>query len=121
MAKQKELQKAINDSIQVELEQQKTAENTKKIGDKAEKKESKRDKKKKDVLLSPRQRKRIHYADLTKNKSEAAASKKFKIKESFTSDNDTQPSSKRHKKSLEAKRRGRGRGSSLMSSSQTNE
>jgi hypothetical protein len=51
MAKQKELQKAINDLMQVELKQQKTIENAKKTGDKAKEKESKCDKKKRSISI----------------------------------------------------------------------
>jgi hypothetical protein len=133
MAEKEELQKAINNSMQAELEQQKIAGKVKKTGDKKEEKESERDKEKKEVLLSPRRRRRIHHIDLTKNKAESAASKKRKMEESSASDDNTQPSPKRCKKSLEAKvcsrghgkghsrGRGRGHGSFLVSSSQTNE
>jgi hypothetical protein len=133
MAEKEKLQKAIDDSMQAELKQQKIAGKAKKTGDKEEKKESERDKKKKEVLPSPRQRRRIHHTDLTENKAESAASKKRKMEESSASDDNTQPSPKRRKKSLEAKvcgrRRGkgcsrgreRGRGSSSVLLSQTNE
>jgi hypothetical protein len=46
--------------MQAELEQQKITGNVKKIGDKAEEKESKYDEEKKEILPSSRQKRRIY-------------------------------------------------------------
>jgi hypothetical protein len=69
-----------------ELKQQKIVKKAKKTRDKT--KEKKSEYEKKEVLLSPRQRRRIYHADLTENKSESVAFKKCKI-ESFVSDDNT--------------------------------
>jgi hypothetical protein len=124
MTKQKELQKAIDNLMQAELKQQKITKKVKKTGDKAEEKESECDEKKKEVLLSPIQKRRIHHLDLTENKFESVAFKKHKIEESSINDDNTQLSLKHYKKSFEAKvysiGYGKGCGSSLMSLFQTN-